>query len=203
MEFARSLAKGHIVVSDLYSNTQIMTGEVASGIGSSASILYYNDTVTYPNNTSEPMGLQVFPIPKANGSDLLATQAGVGLCASKTTNQKTQAASVFAHWLTENKRNLDFCVQTGYLPVNKASFEEISHYTFTSDAYKNLYTALETVQHTGKMIQEPSFPNYYTKVSALYDGLREMQSQLPKRYQQGENIDDLAEETWQLFQAVK
>lgn len=62
MEFARSLAKGHIVVSDLYSNTQIMTGEVVSGIGSSASILYYNDTVTYPNNTSEPMGLQVFPI---------------------------------------------------------------------------------------------------------------------------------------------
>lgn len=59
MEFARSLAKGHIVVSDLYSNTQIMTGEVAAGIGSSASILYYNDTVTYPNSTSEPMGLQV------------------------------------------------------------------------------------------------------------------------------------------------
>lgn len=53
------------------------------------------------------------------------------------------------------------------------------------------------------MIQEPSFPNYYTKVSALYDGLREMQSRLPKRYQQGDNIDDLAEETWQLFQAVK
>lgn len=70
---------------------------------------------------------------------------------------------------------------TGYLPVNKASFEEISHYTFTSDAYKNLYTALETVQHTGKMIQEPSFPNYYTKVSALYDGLREMQSQVFER----------------------
>ena len=31
------------------------------------------------------------------------------------------------------------------------------------------------------MIQEPSFPNYYTKVSALYDGLREMQSQVFER----------------------
>lgn len=35
MQFARALAQGHIVVSDLYSNTQVMTGEVLSGLGSS------------------------------------------------------------------------------------------------------------------------------------------------------------------------
>ena len=46
MQFARSLAQGHVVVSDLYSNTQVMTGDVLSGLGSSAAILYYNDTVT-------------------------------------------------------------------------------------------------------------------------------------------------------------
>ena len=40
MQFARSLAQGHVVVSDLYSNTQVMTGDVLSGLGSSAAILY-------------------------------------------------------------------------------------------------------------------------------------------------------------------
>ena len=39
--FATSIAKGHIVVSDLYSNTQVMTGQTCAGIGSSASVLYY------------------------------------------------------------------------------------------------------------------------------------------------------------------
>ena len=59
MEFAESIAKGHIVIADLYSNTQVMTGETIAGIGSSASVLYYNDTITYPDNTTEPMNLQV------------------------------------------------------------------------------------------------------------------------------------------------
>lgn len=76
LEFAEAIAKGHIVAADLYSNTQVMTGEVAAGLGSSASVLYYNDTVTYPDNTSEPMDLQVLPMPKAKGEELLVTQAG-------------------------------------------------------------------------------------------------------------------------------
>lgn len=79
MQFARALAQGHIVVSDLYSNTQVMTGEVLSGLGSSAAILYYNDTVTYEDGHSEPMDLQVVPMPMTAGAEPLMTQAGVGL----------------------------------------------------------------------------------------------------------------------------
>lgn len=90
MLFAEAIAKGHIIVSDLYSNTQVMTGEVMAGLGSTASILYYNDTVTYPDNTSEPMNLQILPPPTAKGKPLLVTQAGVGLCAYKTTEQNAQ-----------------------------------------------------------------------------------------------------------------
>ena len=101
MQFARSLAQGHVVVSDLYSNTQVMTGDVLSGLGSSAAILYYNDTVTYRDGTQEPMDLHVLPMPKTAGADALMTQAGVGLCAYKTTDQKAEAAALFVRWLTE------------------------------------------------------------------------------------------------------
>lgn len=55
LRFAEAIAKGHIVIADLYSNTQVMTGETPAGMGSSAGILYYNDTVTYPDNTSAAM----------------------------------------------------------------------------------------------------------------------------------------------------
>ena len=95
-----------MVVSDLYSNTQVMTGDVLSGLGSFAAILYYNDTVTYQDGTQEPMDLHVLPMPKTAGVDALMTQAGVGLCAYKTTAQKAEAAALFVRWLTENERNL-------------------------------------------------------------------------------------------------
>lgn len=50
----------------------MMTGETFAGISSSAAILYYNDTVTYPDNTSEPMNLKVLPLPKAkSGKNLI------------------------------------------------------------------------------------------------------------------------------------
>ena len=53
------------------------------------------------------------------------TQAGVGLCAYKTTEQKQEAASVFAHWLVEPKRNMDFVIQAGYMPVTKKAFKNL------------------------------------------------------------------------------
>ena len=92
MQFADALVQGHIVISDLYSNTQVMTGEVAGGMGSSASILYYNDTVTYPDNTTEPMNLQILPMPRAAGGKLLASQAGVALRAQ---NNRAEAGGGF------------------------------------------------------------------------------------------------------------
>lgn len=202
-EFARAISKGYIIVSDLYSNTQVMTGEVVAGLGSSASVLYYNDTVTYPDNTSEPMDLKVLPMPKAAGSDLLVTQAGVGLCAYKTTDQKAEAVAVFARWLTESERNLEFCVETGYMPVNTESFDKIENYEFSSTTYERLYNAVNEVNKNATAVREPSFAGYYNKIYALYDALREQQKLLPARFQNGETEEVLATELWELFKGMK
>lgn len=200
---ADALVRGHVIVSDLYSNTQVMTGEVMLGLGSTASLLYYNDTVTYPDNTSEPLSLHVLPPPTAEGSELLVTQAGVGLAAHVTTEQKKEAASVFAHWLTESERDLQFCIETGYMPVNRDSFDKISSYEFTSPAYEALYTALRTVNETATSVREPSFVGYYSKIYELYDSLREAQKLYPTRLANGESVSALIEETWELFCTVQ
>ena len=205
MQFARSLAQGHVVVSDLYSNTQVMTGDVLSGLGSSAAILYYNDTVTYRDGTQEPMDLHVLPMPKTAGADALMTQAGVGLCAYKTTDQKAEAAALFVRWLTENGRNLDFVAQTGYMPVRNGAFDAIENYDKfpePTESYRQLYAALKIMQESYTPLSEPRFEGYYGKVSQLYDGLRKMQQELPARAAVGESIDTLAEETWALLCAI-
>lgn len=203
MPFAEALAKGHIVISDLYSNTQVMTGEVIAGIGSSASILYYNDTITYPDGNSEDMDLHVLPIPKAEGEKLLVSQAGVGLCAWKTTEQKAQAAAIFAKWLTESERNLNFCAETGYMPVNKGSYEKIKDYSFPSEPYQMLYEAIDKIKETGKPVREPLFADYFNKVHKFYEILKKQQSAFPERINKQEDPDKMAAEIWAIFRNIR
>ncbi len=200
--FAESIAKGHIVVSDMYSNTQVMTGEVAGGMGSSASILYYNDTVTYPDNTTEPMDLQILPMPRAAGGKMLASQAGVGLCALKTTAQKQEAISVFAHWLTDSDRNLAFAAQTGYMPVTYDAFDAIKDYDFNNAAFASLYQTFTQVQQSARILSEPSFAGFYGKTGSLYEALRAKQKDYAKRSAGGADTEQLSEQTWKLFKGI-
>ena len=203
MEFARPLVQGHIIVSDLFSNTQVMTGEVEAGLGSSAAILYYNDTVTYEDNSTEPMKLFTLPMPAAEGGTPMATQSGVGLCAAKTTPEKAQAAALFAHWLTEGDRNLDFVAQTGYMPVNNESFAAIQDYPFLDEDYANLYQTLSTIRDTASVLTEPNMTGYYEKVNTLYTELRKQQGDWARRRAQGADVAALMEESWQLFSSIQ
>ena len=201
MQFARSLAQGHIQVSDLYSNTQVMTGDALCGLGSCAAILYYNDTVSYADGTSEPMNLHALPMPQTEGSAPLMTQAGVGIAAHKTTDQKAEAAALFVDWLTEAERNLQFVSDTGYMPVRVGAFDgiDLDTYEFPEESYVALYSALKDAQETYTPVSEPNFAGYYDSIYKLYDGLRQMQKELPVRAAAGEDVEALAEETWDFF----
>ena len=192
--FAASIAKGHVIVSDMYSNTQVMTGQTCAGIGSSASVLYYNDEITYPDNTSEKMNLKVLPMPQQKDKRKVATQAGVGLCAYKTTARKAEAATVFARWFTEEKRNLEFVLSTGYMPVRTGAFDKIVETSFNSEAYKNLYNALSLTVAACDFEKEPAFDGYYNKVYALYDKIRSIQKNLETRYANGETCEQIVAE---------
>ena len=198
-KFAESIAKGHIVVSDLYSNTQVMTGQTVAGISSSAAVLYYNDKITYKDNTWEYTNLKVLPIPQSTVGQKYATQAGVGLCAYKTTDQKAEAATVFAKWFTDEKINHDFAAQTGYIPVRKGSFDLLSDYPFKSESFKNTYLALKTTMENCTILAEPSIDGFYPNTYALYNGIRQIQKQLPQKYANGETTESITQELVDLF----
>lgn len=202
MQFAEALAQGHIVVSDLYANTQVMTGEVLCGIGSTAAVGYYNDTVTYPDNTSEPMKLQVLALPQSGGEQEYMPQTGVGISAFYTTDQKAEAAAEFVKWFTESERNLDFVVQTGYMPVTDGAFEAIDSYAFAEEGYASLYAAIKTMYAEYLPVVRPDFAGFYDKTNELYDGIRQLQPALVKRAQNGEDTTKLAEELWELFSDI-
>ena len=195
-----ALEQGDILISDLYSNTQVMTGETLAGLGSSAAILYYNDFVTYPDNTTEPTDLLLAPLPHAAGTTTpLMPQAGVGLCAFKTTDQKAEAAAVFLRWFTEQQRNLEFAADTGYMPVSSAAFDAIADYPFEQQSYQRLYDVYNEMRIQNTPLSEPGIVGYHAKAKTLYDSLRQRQKDYPQRLAGGETLEALAEETWQLL----
>ena len=203
MLFAEPLSKGHIAVSEQYSNTHVTTGQMLCGIGSTASITYFNDTVTYPDNTSEPMNLRVLPLPMSGSDVEYIPQSGVGLASYKTTEQKAEAAAAFIRWFTEAERNLDFVVQTGYMPVCIEAYKAIDSYEYPNDAYASLFDAIRTMNEKYTAVSRPDFDGYYAKTNTLYDGLRKMQGNLAARAAAGENVKVLAQETWEFFKTIQ
>ena len=121
------------------------------------------------------MNLKILPMPQPNSDKKYITQAGVGLCAYKTTEQKAEAAAVFAKWLTESERNLNFAAETGYMPVTNEAFGKINDYCFKNSDYTQLYAAFQKSVENCTAVSESQSPEYYNKLSEFYTYLRESQ----------------------------
>ena len=110
---------------------------------------------------------------------------------------------MFVRWLTEGERNLDFVVETGYMPVSNDAFDAIEGYEFPDEGYASLFAAIKTMRDGYTPVVRPAFGGYYDKVDALYEGLRQMQGELSKRSDNGESADTLAKEIWDFFCSVQ
>ena len=92
-------------------------GEVVCGVGSSAAVLYYNDTLTLKDNSTLPLRLTILPEPRFEGAKRLDIQRGSSLYARASTPKKEYAAAVFCKWLTSPEINFSLAVQGGYMPI--------------------------------------------------------------------------------------
>lgn len=159
--FTEAVSEGYISIPESFSSRDVMTGKALSGLGSSAGILYYNDTVTDSEGNSEPMNIMILPVPGAAEGKSYFTQGGVGLCALKTTSEKEKAAAVFASWLLQPENDLKLAAETGYMPANKDSFDHISDYSFESDSFRRLFAALDTMNSSYTAVSIPESPLYF------------------------------------------
>ena len=154
-----ALAGGH-AVTDGYSSDLSRTGEIVCSTGSTAGILFYGDSITYPDNTREDVTYTVLPYPTFQGGAKLALQRGGGMCVRRSSPQKEYAAVLFLKWFTQPEQNMRFVSSTGYLPVTKEAFENNIKQEITAAKTQNLKKLLEAAAH---MYGEYTFlapPNY-------------------------------------------
>lgn len=165
-----TLAGGYAVTAG-YSSDLSKTGEIVCSIGSTAGILFYGDTITYPDNTIETVTYNILPYPVFRGGQKIAIQRGGGMCVKRSTPKKEYAAALFIKWFTQPEQNMRFVYSTGYLPVTKEAFENNMKQEIYTAKTPNLKKLLEAAI---RMYQEYTFlipPNYeqYDSLSKTYE----------------------------------
>ena len=89
--YAHAALEGGVWLQDGYATESLRTGDTIASVASSASVLYYSDTVTYPDNTSEKVSITSLPYPVFEGGEKLVMQRGVGMCTTKSTPEREKA----------------------------------------------------------------------------------------------------------------
>lgn len=121
----RPSVEGGIAIADSYSSEFMKTGDIVCSTGSTAGVLFYGDSITYPDNTVEQVTFDVLPYPVFEGGEKVALQRGGGMCVFKSDLTREYAASLFIKWFTSAKQNERFVASTGYLPVTQEAFQSV------------------------------------------------------------------------------
>ncbi len=166
---------GHASIYNGYATDLFKTGEIICSTGSTAGIMFFSPTVTYPDNTTEPAELAILPYPVFEGGKKAAMQRGAGMCITRSTEEKEKLAAVFLKWFTRPENNLRFVSSTGYLPVTEEAFGETMSRelgTIADENIKNLLSACRIMQH-----------EYEFFIPPLFEGIDHLQ----ERYETGFN----------------
>ena len=83
--------------------------------------------------------------------------------------------------------------------TNSAAFDAIADYPFEQQSYQRLYDVYNEMRLQNTPLSEPGIVGYHAKAKALYDSLRQRQKDYPQRLANGETLEALTEETWQLL----
>ncbi len=114
--------KGYYAKENLYVTDDIRMGTVIVGLCSSERAPYFPDTVLNEDETMSDITVIISDVPVFNNRKhmLLLRDAGAFLIYN---NEKSVVASVeFLKWLVDKENNLDYSIQTSYLPVRKDAF---------------------------------------------------------------------------------
>ena len=142
--YAKAALTGGLWLGSGCATEPLRTGDAIASVASSASVLYYSDVVTYPDNSTEQVEIISLPCPTFEDGEKLVMQRGAGVCTVKSTPECEKACMTFLKWLTEPKRNVDFVTALGYMPVTKAGFDEYlpdAIKTLSDPMYVSLYEA--------------------------------------------------------------
>ncbi len=168
--FAPAVQGGYAVY-DGYSSDLSKTGDILCSTGSTAGILFYGETITYPDNTKEQVDYSILPYPVFEGGNKVAIQRGGGFAVAKSTAEKEQAAAIFLKWFTAPEKNMNFVASTGYLPVTGQAFVNHMEREIAENSNPNIRSLLRTAMalHQGYSFYVPPVFDGFNAISGKWE----------------------------------
>lgn len=102
-----------------FRSDDVKVGNVIAFTGSSSGATFFPKERIVGDTESYPVEMQVYTAPQFEGGKPFAVQQGAGMVVTKSTDEAMYASVEFLRWFTDNARNVDFSLQSGYLPVTK------------------------------------------------------------------------------------
>ena len=201
--YAEAALQGSVWLYGGYATEPLRTGDAVASVASSASVLYYSDLVTYPDNTSEKIEYLARPCPIFEGGEKLVMQRGAGICTVKSTPEREKAAMVFLKWLTAPEQNVELVTRLGYMPVTQEAFD-----TYLPQAieqledpkYRELYRAFLQTQEEYTFYTPAQRDDYLSLETSFEDQVRLLLSAALKDYDGTENLSVAAARVLQELQ---
>ncbi len=111
--------KGYYTAESRFRTDDAKTGTIIALVGSTTGAIYYPSEVTVNDEYTYPIENVVLPAPNFEGCEPYVVQQGAGMAVIKSDERTEYACAVFLKWFTEAERNVEFSVNSGYLPVKR------------------------------------------------------------------------------------
>ncbi len=120
--------KGYYTSKNRFRSEDAKTGSIIALVCSTTGATYYPSEVTIQDEYTYPIENMVLNVPNFEGTDPYIVQQGAGMAVVRSDEKTEYACSVFLKWFTEEERNIQFSVRSGYLPVKRSAndFDKIS-----------------------------------------------------------------------------
>lgn len=113
--------KGYFAENNRFRSDDMKTGSIIAMVCSTPAAFYCPNEVTIDDDYTYPIDITVLPVPNFEDSDPYVVQQGAGMSVIKSDRKTEYACAVFLKWFTDESRNIEFSVNSGYLPVKKDS----------------------------------------------------------------------------------
>ena len=115
--------KGYFAANGRFRSDDVKTGALLGCVSSCASATFFPKQVMPGDNQIHDIEMKVLPAPRFAGGEKVAVQQGAGMVVTTGTEAEINAAVTFLKWFTEPQNNIEFSVESGYLPVTIAANE--------------------------------------------------------------------------------
>ena len=197
--------RGYFTAQGRFRSDDAKTGDLIALVGSSSGAAYFPKEVAVSDVESYPIESGLAPAPMFEQGEKIAVQQGAGMVVTASDTQHEYASVLFLKWFTEEERNIEFSLSSGYLPVKKAANDiETIKKVMESNAELGSAEMIGVVEVAENQLSEVQL--YTTKAfeggndarslldTSMQDRAKADREQVIERLAQGQSLDEAAAE---------